>query len=232
MSRLTKGLAILSLVVVIALAAMFVWPTRYSYDRTDGERIRIDRFRGYTDILTIYGWQQVTPRPLPSSALRGIELGVSRWPTAAYDIFDSWREQKREGRRYHHLSLLQRATIRSLTGILKDSGWDEAELDFMGVREELRTEYWTDFWDKIYGLDLLEVGYIELTVLDDGGWNLQELTVDVTLDERQGPERITVTLSILDKVKYVRLSAEYVLAESALPTVSVIGAKGTKNLTR
>ena len=56
--------------VVLALFAIYVWPTRYSYDHMRmGQRelvVRIDRFSGVTEILYPDGWRVAAPTPKPS----------------------------------------------------------------------------------------------------------------------------------------------------------------------
>jgi hypothetical protein len=58
-----QRLIVLGVVVGLALAAIFVWPTAYRYDHLKiGDNtfpVRIDRFTGRTEVLNTHGW--ITP---------------------------------------------------------------------------------------------------------------------------------------------------------------------------
>lgn len=63
--RMRLGISVTGAVVVVLLA-MFVWPTRWRYETlrgTHGEAlpVRIDRFTGSAEVLTISGWNRAEP---------------------------------------------------------------------------------------------------------------------------------------------------------------------------
>lgn len=67
-NRITLFLAAALLIVAIPFA-VWIWPTRYSYETTGKDVVRIDRFSGKAERLTEWGWYPLqfdgNPKPPP-----------------------------------------------------------------------------------------------------------------------------------------------------------------------
>ena len=51
------------LYLVLFYFAIFIWPTRYRYDRLGGTPIRWDRVTGQMQFVNFHGWQAQLPLP-------------------------------------------------------------------------------------------------------------------------------------------------------------------------
>lgn len=93
-----RFIIICGLLILIAVAipfAVYVWPTKYQYDRfrldTFEVPVRIDRFTGQAEQLTVMGWQPLRPAEFDSLG-RPVKMDLSGrpmvvGPPAAPDLF-------------------------------------------------------------------------------------------------------------------------------------------------
>ena len=60
-----KKTAIAAVGIIVALMAVFVWPTLYKYDKHGPEQrvIKINRITGDVSVLTYQGWTDLRPAP-------------------------------------------------------------------------------------------------------------------------------------------------------------------------
>jgi len=58
------SLIVITLIVIASIPfSMYVWPTKYSYDRIDIYPVRINRITGDVEQLTIGGWKHLGSVP-------------------------------------------------------------------------------------------------------------------------------------------------------------------------
>lgn len=67
--------------LVVALLAVFVWPTRYRYDKVGDQFLRTDRVSGETARLTSWGWAPLRASE-PATAPTVGHVGAPRYTTA------------------------------------------------------------------------------------------------------------------------------------------------------
>ena len=56
-----RQLGFVATVLLLLLFAGYVWPTRYEHYKAGSVNIRVNRFNGATDKLTVAGWQASDP---------------------------------------------------------------------------------------------------------------------------------------------------------------------------